>query len=679
MKRVEPLWQHRIRTGLLAAGAGTAALAVGWLALRGPQLLPPPIFSGGTSLRGAWSGTHLLAGLALSGGGTGIALLAGLRPRMPARAVGIGLAAPLAGLALATAAATYPAAAQVDLAAAIAFVLALVAMAAACPGHRWKWLAGLLASVGLAETAVSMAQFARGRPTPVAWTGPAAARIPLRVYGTMHNPNTLGALLLLAAGGMAALALAAEHRTWRHAARIALVPLAAALALTFSRGAYIGLVVGASVTTIALPVAMRRRALAAAAALALGIGLATALAPAVAWRATRLTPATAGDWRSHIFQWRVAVAIWRSHPWLGAGPGGVAVLYGVHEPPGAGGTYALASTPGAVDADALQWLANTGLVGAALAAVGLALCATDLARALRRQRPGPRAAAAAFAGALAAIGIQGLFDATAVVLPVAGATAVAGAGLVAAAGVLRRPQQRFGRRLGAGILTLSLAAAVVLHAPWAGERALAAGWRALRVGRPTAYGLFQTAVRAAPQDAAAQAAAGDAAVRMRLAQGAGWDPAARADLSAALRLDPYDGGTWDLAGAFLTAVAHPAAAACAQQAAAAAAPYNPFFAGRLARTLAATGHRAAARRDAAYALRRLQPWLQVYREHPRTDAPFITVAQADGVRFRRQAAGAAAPARPLRPLPQAVCLAHLTRAGLPAAAYRQWAAAVRRP
>ena len=609
-----PRWRG-VRTGLLAAGCAAAALAVAWLALRGPQLLPPPVFSSGTNLRGAWSGAHLLVGLALSAVGTGAALLAGLRPRLPAASVGPAVIAPLAGLALATVAAVYPAAARTDLAAALAFVLALVALTAACPGRRWQVPAGLLGGIGLAEAAVAIEQFARGRPTPAAWTGPAAARIPLRVYGTLHNPNALAALLLLAAGGTAALALAAAHPTWRQTARIALVPLALAFALTFSRAAYIGLLAGAGVTAIALPATHRRPALVLAAAVALGLGLATVAAPAVAWRATRLTPATAGDWQAHLFEWRVALAIWRSHPWLGAGPGGVAVLYGIHEPPGAGGTYALVVAPGAVDGDALQWLANTGLVGGALAAAGLA----------------------------------------------------------------RRPRRRLSRPLGAAVLAIALATAFALRAPWAGERALAAGWRAWRTGRPTAYRRFQTAAQAAPRDAAAQAAAADAALRWRRGRVSIRDATARADLGAALRLNPYDGGTWDLAGALLSTTAHPEAAACAQQAAASAAPYNPFFAGRLARALAAAGHPAAGRADAAYALSHLPSWLRVYAEHPRSDAPFSHLARADGVRYRRQAAGAAAPARPLRPLPPSVCEAHLARAGLPSAAYRRSAAASRRP
>jgi putative inorganic carbon (HCO3(-)) transporter len=140
-----------------------------------------------------------------------------------------------------------------------------------------------------------------------------------RLRSTGHY-MTFAGLLLLAAPLCAGAAATTRGRT-RLAYAAGLAVLAAALLLSFTRGAWLGVVAAAG----AMLWRRRRRALA---VVPLVVALAFVLAPP-AYRARALSafdPAhpTNVD-RTRL--WRAAVAIWRDHPWTGVGMVDLAPYY----------------------------------------------------------------------------------------------------------------------------------------------------------------------------------------------------------------------------------------------------------------------------------------------------------------------------------------------------------------
>jgi putative inorganic carbon (HCO3(-)) transporter len=239
------------------------------------------------------------------------------------------------------------------------------------------------------------------------------ARGTVRIYSTLENPNLLGGFLL----PVLPIALVAAVR-WRHPAR-RLFALASfvlglvALVLTYSRGAWMGMV--ASLAVLALLLVLRairswpplwRRLL--PLGLLLGGALAlTILVTQVEALQVRVLSLLAGredssnNFRMNV--WTSALEMIQDRPWLGIGPGNTAfnLIYPLYQQPKFNALSAY-SIP-------LEWLVEAGVPGL-IAGVGLFL-ASMRAGLSRRLGDGPLvlpglASVAAFVG----LAVQGLTD-----------------------------------------------------------------------------------------------------------------------------------------------------------------------------------------------------------------------------------------------------------------------------
>lgn len=672
-----PPWAAALAVSFRVALAAACLGTLWWLLRRGPLVAPISLFSAAGATNGFYSASHILPVMALCGAMAGLGWALSRRIPVPAAGPAAAVLLPLLARVLSTLHAVYPHDARSDLA--IAGALAafyLAATAAVGNGGVYPGLAAL-AATAVALAGVGLAQFTAGQPTPVAWTGPAfAAVIPVRISATLHNPNALAAALLLGIGAAGALAVGDWPWPLRLPGLLALLPLGAALPLTFSRGAYVGLALTVGLAALGLPREARRRALAALLCLLLPAAGVAARVPGVLYRVHGIGVQTGGDIASRLFTWKDALAVWRTHPAWGVGPGGLQVLFAAHQPRGdLGGTYVLIDVPGSADHDALQWLAENGWVGGLLLAAGLGVALASVLRGLRRAGPGRAAAGAVLLAALGGLALQGMFEVTAYLLPIGAMLAGTGAVLTGLAGLAHPPRSvALGRLAGVGVAAGGLAVAHLLWGTWPAEEAFARGWAQVVAGRPeAALADLRTAAAADPSSERNAAALGDAAVQVAYAlppdRRAGPVAEAQAALSAALALDPFDGDSWAAAAALLRLQGRPEAAACAEQAALQDFPYSPWFAAQLASDLDALGQPEAAAHDLAYAAALFPRQLQVYREYHDEDRPYYHEAETLMAQGRRAWPGASLPARPLLPLPESTCTAALGAAGLPPAAY----------
>jgi O-antigen ligase len=232
------------------------------------------------------------------------------------------------------------------------------------------------------------------------------------VYGTFGNPNFLAEYLapviILGVGA----ALEAAGRGWLGWAAAACLMLAALL-LTVSRSGWLGLAAGSAVfLLLALPAIrsagrMRRLAWTGAALLAIAATLWSPLWVRVSSSFGTADPGVT----TRVFMWKAAVAQFKDHPVLGAGPGGYSLGYldyaaRLQESGGARPGYAGITQE--AHNDALQLLAERGLAGAVLWVA--AFCFLGF-RAVR-STPGPaeaepsRIGHAAAAGAVTAVLVE---------------------------------------------------------------------------------------------------------------------------------------------------------------------------------------------------------------------------------------------------------------------------------
>ena len=624
-----------------------AAALLAWLIIRAPLVAPISLYAASSSTVGFYSTSHIVAAMAALAGLA--AIVAALRGRMvlPEPKVLLAVALPLAAMAVATARAVYPHDARIDLAIALAMGLFAVVICGQV-GRLLRPALWATALGGCALAVFAFHQFALGQPSPAAWTG--SPGIAVRVTATLGNPNVLAAVLLLCLG--AALSLG-----W--AGLLPLAPITAALLLTFSRGAYLGLAVAALLTLALVPAADRRRVFAAT-----GVVLLTALVvhlrvPAIGLRASSIGVG-ASDNASRFFTWIDALAVWRSHPWTGTGPGGLEALYAVMAPLGRHGNFIYTVVPSSADNDLLEWAAETGTLGVLALLAGVILLS---ARLLRRPRS---AVSVALIAALAGVAVQGMFEVTAYALPVQALMAWTFALLLADSGAVRDHRLHWTRLLAVPSLAACVALAATLWAAWPAYQAYAAGFATFAAGKPAAA--LPALVRAAnldPSSERAQAAAGDAAVLALYAGQADVAPVAQARLADALRLDPYDGSVWSVAAALETKLGRVQAAACAQQAAVHTRPYDPFLAYDFGQMLTGLNDPQAARADLAYAAWQFGPTLAVMVEHGQTGA-YYSQGEAEAAVGRK---AGAPPLAPVEPLTVAPCGPALTAAGLPAAAW----------
>jgi O-antigen ligase len=168
----------------------------------------------------------------------------------------------------------------------------------------------------------------------------------------------------------------------------------AGLAATYTRGAWIGFAAG----VLALwPAIRRRRWLLAAGFLVVGV-VVLAGPQQLRERALTMTDPEDVTVKERIYMWRSGVAMWREHPWLGVGPGGVKREYRNYAQ-----AEALRKRTGHLHNSAIQILVELGVAGLL---AWLWIWAAFFTEAVRRLRRLPAAAIgerALVAGSIAAI------------------------------------------------------------------------------------------------------------------------------------------------------------------------------------------------------------------------------------------------------------------------------------
>ena len=185
---------------------------------------------------------------------------------------------------------------------------------------RWiKWVVAVFLLSSLALALHGLYQYATHAPMPASWIDiTESTSIGTRAYSIVNNPNGLGAFLLLGALLSMSLALARLRLVQRLVMAAVCVVLLAGIAVTFSRGAWIGLGVG----ILAVLIMAYRRYLAPVFVVAF-----------IAWFALpakftqRLTFAFSGGYvaksteAGRLFVWKMALQRIVDHPWLGVGLG----------------------------------------------------------------------------------------------------------------------------------------------------------------------------------------------------------------------------------------------------------------------------------------------------------------------------------------------------------------------
>jgi O-antigen ligase len=185
-----------------------------------------------------------------------------------------------------------------------------------------KWVRATIVLFVLTATTLALHglyQYLTHAPMPASWVDVRETGIGTRAYSIIGNPNGLGAFLLM--GTLVSMSLALSHQPRRTARLLWTLSCAiqvAAIAVTFSRGAWIGLAAG----VITLVIMAHRRFL---------VPIATAAVAGwfVAPRAfvDRLTFAfssayiTKSSEAGRIYVWRMALEYAGSHPWFGLGLG----------------------------------------------------------------------------------------------------------------------------------------------------------------------------------------------------------------------------------------------------------------------------------------------------------------------------------------------------------------------
>ena len=254
-----------------------------------------------------------------------------------------------------------------------------------------------------------------------------------RPFGTLGHANLLGAVGAAALVAAVGLALTGSLGPWW--ATTAVVVFGAATALSLSRAAWIATGIGAC-AALALARAARGPAPAtprrapgnhrdARGRLLPAGGIVVALAllmliPPLRGRALELFAFGGGSGRARLEIWKAALAMWRAHPWLGAGPDTFHLLFDRYQTPGYW-LYEWRTTPFHAHSIYLYALATRGIVGGVVAAI--VLVATAFAtRGAWRSGPAARALVPAIVGLLAVMGVAGGFGA----MGIGGAAVAAG-------------------------------------------------------------------------------------------------------------------------------------------------------------------------------------------------------------------------------------------------------------
>lgn len=209
-------------------------------------------------------------------------------------------------------------------------------------------LGGMLGLAGLVA-AYGIAQYLLGVEMPASWVDQAEAGVKLRIFSIFTSPNVLGSYLMIFIPAALALLFTARGRLSRAGLALLLLLLLAAEALTFSRGAWLALLLALLVFSLLY----RPWLLAALAAGALAV---PKLVPAVGARISYMLSSAyiaSSNRAGRLARWQNALELWQREPWFGLGYGRF------------GGAVAARRIPGAyyVDNFYLKTAVETGLVG----------------------------------------------------------------------------------------------------------------------------------------------------------------------------------------------------------------------------------------------------------------------------------------------------------------------------
>jgi O-antigen ligase len=175
-----------------------------------------------------------------------------------------------------------------------------------------------------------------------------------RVHGTMSIYMTFAGILMLVALVALAQLLFILRRRWSYALVISLVLLTAALVMTHTRGAWIGLAVG-----VALILGCRqKRFLLALPVVAVVIFLASP--EAVRGRIRSIVDPQDVTARERLYMWGSGLQILRDHPWTGVGIHGVKRVYQAYKHPNA-----VRDQRAHLHSNPIQIAAERGLIGVA--------------------------------------------------------------------------------------------------------------------------------------------------------------------------------------------------------------------------------------------------------------------------------------------------------------------------
>ena len=185
-----------------------------------------------------------------------------------------------------------------------------------------RWVQGTVAVFLVASVAMALHglyQYATHAPMPARWVDVRETYISTRAYSVIGNPNGLGAFLVI--GALVALSLALSSKLSRNRRLLlaaACVVQLAGVAVTFSRGAWIGLAVG----LVALLIIAYRRLLAPLVAAAV---VAWFVAPQTfvnrltsGFSSWYITKSLAGG---RLYVWKMSLEDIAAHPWFGLGLG----------------------------------------------------------------------------------------------------------------------------------------------------------------------------------------------------------------------------------------------------------------------------------------------------------------------------------------------------------------------
>ncbi len=413
----------------------------------------------------------------------------------------------------------------------------------ATPAHARRTLDVVLTCAAIAA-GYALIQFAG--LDPLRWAGaalyPDAGAAVTRPAATLGNPILLGAVLAAALGVAVARLAGGRSPAWRAGALAVL--LGAACVATLSRGAWLAAAAG---TLAALATAgradaphSRRRAALALATVVLPVGAWSAFVlggPVIARLAEGAHP-EAASLPARIEIARAALALWRSHPWLGTGPDTFGLMFPIAQTPAFWRADWL-GLPVHAHSAALQVLATGGVLGVLAGALWLAALAAGADSAWRAggaaRAPALDATAGAaaliVAGALNPVGLAG-----AAVFVVLGGLLAASARAAATDGAAAARPPRLAIVSGAAVaIGVALAAGPELAALADAGLARDALTRAAEApgGAPPevverAVERAETAARRAPGEDELERLASDAALLLARQRGAAGDPVAAA-------------------------------------------------------------------------------------------------------------------------------------------------------